>query len=77
MTARPPALLGPALLGPALFGHLECGAGVLVWCTSALAVNTDDGPACTGHAHITGTDALAGGAEVPPGTQAPALAAAL
>ena len=41
-------------------------------------LDTDDGPACTGHEpHITDTDALAGGAEVPLGPQAPALAAAL
>jgi hypothetical protein len=41
-------------------------------------LDTADGPACTGHEpHVTDTDALAGGAEVPLGPQAPALAAAL
>jgi hypothetical protein len=41
-------------------------------------LDTDDGPACTGHEpHVTDTDALAGGGEVPLGPQAPALAAAL
>jgi hypothetical protein len=41
-------------------------------------LDADDGPACTGHVpHIAGTGALAGGAEVPLGPQAPASASAL